>query len=473
MLISDIRNGKSNSLVYLFLIMGGVIALGFVKYFFGEGLIGGKELLFLKYILSGNAYADSWDPMYQAALQEMNNPESGLYQTIFFENNVKFQYPPASLLPFMGLIWLNISWEGILHFMNAISLISMFGIAVCVYIIATTAAEYYTGRIDYPAGLKIFLFLVLLTGTLFFYPILRGQYLGQIQIPLDFLISLTFVVWLQNGKLSAGVLIALATLIKPQFGLLLIWAAIRKEGRFCAGMFLVLVPAGIISLLVFGFGEHVDYLSVLSYIGKHGEVFLANQSFNGLLNRLLSDVDPLKWEAFSYAPYNVYVYAGTLVSTIGFLLFGLLYRPTWVRATGADSDPMVSSLDLSTMFILLTIASPIAWEHHYGVIWPVIILLLVGAINLVKVKPDRAAKLCLMLIVIGYYLVANLVEFVAQDIFSKAPLNLLQSYHFVGGVILLISVIILRKQMKPLYDPAMVAAAPQGENSYKLARRKS
>ena len=78
-----------------------------------------------------------------------------------------------------------------------------------------------------------------------------------------------------------------------------------------------------------------------------------------------------------------------------------------------------------------------------------------------------------MLIVIGYYLVANLVEFVAQDIFSKAPLNLLQSYHFVGGVILLISVIILRKQMKPLYDPAMVAAAPQGENSYKLARRKS
>mgnify|MGYP003678298156 FL=1 len=93
MLISDIRNGKSNSLVYLFLIMGGVIALGFVKYFFGEGLIGGKELLFLKYILSGNAYADSWDPMYQAALQEMNNPESGLYQTIFFENNVKFQYP--------------------------------------------------------------------------------------------------------------------------------------------------------------------------------------------------------------------------------------------------------------------------------------------------------------------------------------------------------------------------------------------
>ncbi len=454
MLISDIRDGKSNALVYLSLILCGVIAIGAVKFFFGEGLIGGRELLFLKYVLSGNAYADSWDPMYRAALQEMNNPASGLYQTTFFENQVKFQYPPASLLPFMGLIGLNMSWEGILHFMNAISLASMVGIAVCMYAVATTAAEHYSGHLDNPILIKAIIFLLILAGTFLYYPILRGQYLGQIQVILDFLVCLTFLAWLRNGEFLSGILIALATLIKPQFGLLLVWGAIRKKSRFCAGMFLVLVPAGIVSLIVFGFDEHLDYLAVLSYIGKHGEVFWANQSMNGLLNRLISDVNSLQWEPNSYAPFNVYVYAGTLASTIGLLLFGLLYRPKWVREARADRDQMVSALDLSSMIILITLASPIAWEHHYGVIWPVIILMLIAAINLVKVTPDWMAKLCLLLIILGYYLTANFFAFAEQEEFSRAPLNLLQSYIFFGGVILLLAAVMLRNQMKLLYDPS-------------------
>ncbi|WP_339635228.1 glycosyltransferase family 87 protein [uncultured Sneathiella sp.] len=469
----DTRGGKFNPLVCLSLILGGVIILGYLSAIIGGSLSDSTPIMSFLHIITFDANADSWFPMYQAALEKVNNPEQGIYQTIFYENQVKFQYPPISLLPFMVLVWMDISWGGILYYMNLISFASVIGIGVCVYVVAITTAKHYNDRVDYPIGVKSVLFLLLLIGTFFFYPILRGQYLGQIQILLDLMISLTFVAWLINSKLIAGILIALAALAKPQFGLLLIWALLRKEGRFCAGMFLVLIPAGVVSLLVFGFGEHLDYLSVLSFIGKHGEVFWTNQSMNGLLNRLLNDVSSLTWEYHSYAPYNIYVHMGTLLSTIGFLLFGLLYRPQWVRATRADNDPTVSALDLSTMVIVMTIASPIAWEHHYGVLWPGIILLLIVAINLVKVSPTWTAKLCLVLVSLGYYLVASFLPFAELEYFSKAPLNLLQSYHFVGGVILLISVIILRKQMKPLYDPAMVAAAPQGENSYKLARRKS
>ncbi|MEX1034795.1 MAG: hypothetical protein WDZ54_02480 [Sneathiella sp.] len=104
---SDIRDGKFSSLVYLSLIVGGVVLFGFMKDIFGDGLFSGKTISLFEYVLTFDANADSWFPMYQAAVEKLNHPELNLYQTIFFENKIKFQYPPASLLPFMGLVWLD------------------------------------------------------------------------------------------------------------------------------------------------------------------------------------------------------------------------------------------------------------------------------------------------------------------------------------------------------------------------------
>ncbi len=458
---SDARDGQANSLIYLSLILGGVVALTFLKEIFGGDPLDSMVIQSFEHVFALDAAADSWAPMYLAALEKINNPDVGIYQTIFFENHVKFQYPPISLLPFMVFVWLDITYESIVYYLNLVSLVSIVGIAVCLYVLAIKVAEQYNGRVAHSTGVKIVFFLLMLIGTFSFYPLLRGYELGQIQTLLDFLISLAFVAWLINGKLFAGVLIALATLVKPHFGLLIIWAMIRKEGRFCVGMLLVLIPAGIVSLLVFGFREHLDYLSVLSYIGKHGEVYWPNQSINGLLNRLFSDINPLVWMAESYAPYNSYVRFGTLISTIGFLLFGLLYRQR-----NAANNPVLSALDLSTMIILLTIASPIAWEHHYGAIWPVIILVLSAAINLAKTAPNWTVKLCLALAVLGYYLDANLFQFVTQENFITAPVNLIQSYFFYGALLLLASVIILRKQLKSLYDPVRM-----GENDNKSVHK--
>src|SRR5258707_536508 len=56
----------------------------------------------------GDAWADSWEPML-AALNWLHMPQHGtLYKSVFFDEQIKFQYPPTSLLPFAAMEQLGI-----------------------------------------------------------------------------------------------------------------------------------------------------------------------------------------------------------------------------------------------------------------------------------------------------------------------------------------------------------------------------
>jgi alpha-1,2-mannosyltransferase len=116
------------------------------------------------------------------------------------------------------------------------------------------------------------------------------------------------------------------------------------------------------SIWLYGFGSLFDYVSVLSYLSRHGEAFRANQSVNGLVNRLLLSGNSLRWDPHSFPAFNSTVYAGTLATGIVLLTFALLWR---VRRKP-------TSVELALIMLTLTIAPPIAWEHHYGVLLPII-----------------------------------------------------------------------------------------------------
>jgi|TARA_R100000005_G_scaffold69194_3_gene37074 hypothetical protein len=447
---SDIRGGKAGPLAWFVVMMAGLVLLGFLKDIYRDDFPMGEELYLMDFVLTFEANLDSWYPMYKAAFEKMTNPDDGLYQTIFFDQHIKFQYPPPSLLPIMALIQFDVGWPSILELMNISSFLSMIALSWCVYRIAIVIFRSYGGWTEISPILRIVLFLVMLVGTLTFYPIIRAQYLGQIQVMLDLVIALAFLLWLEERKAAAGIMIALAALVKPQFGLLLLWALLRKEKHFALGMFAVLAVVGIVSLIVFGFRDHIDYLAVLSYIGKHGEVFWANQSFNGILNRLISDVSSLEWNFYAYAPYNGLVYAGTLASTICFLLFGLFYRPAWVRNNPDNKNPMITLLDMATMVLLLTIASPVAWEHHYGVAWPVAVIFL--ALIVILLRTDNAIPTVLALVfgIAGYFLLANFFPYTEEVQYSTPPINILQSYIFFGCLLLIAALLLLRVRARSL-----------------------
>ena len=63
----------------------------------------------------------------------------------------------------------------------------------------------------------------------FFMPITLAFSLGQAQIFLDLFFALLVLFWIEGKQRSAGVMMALLTMVKPQFGLLLLWAALRRR----------------------------------------------------------------------------------------------------------------------------------------------------------------------------------------------------------------------------------------------------
>src|SRR5262249_34082509 len=117
-------------------------------------------------------------------------------------------------------------------------------------------------------------------------------------------------------------------------------------------------------------------------------------------------------------PFNPWIYAGTLVTSLIILAAALFRR-------GHDGDPD-RTVDFCTMALSITIASPIAWEHHYGILLPVFAVLLTDSIG------NRTR---LLLIALSYVLISNF--FPATNLLAPTILNVAQSYLFFAALVVL------------------------------------
>ena len=167
--------------------------------------------------------------------------------------------------------------------------------------------------------------------------------------------------------------------------------------------------------------NHLDYLEVLSFLGRHGESFNHNQSFNGLLHRMLGNGDNRVWEN-AFPPFHPFVYAATLVSSLALIGAALFWR----RREAAPAP----GIDLAIVIVSVTMASPIAWTHHYAVLLPLFALALPEAL---RVRDGRSTHLALL--AVSYLLVANTYRAVNQ--LAETPVNFLQSYVLLGGLLFL------------------------------------
>jgi alpha-1,2-mannosyltransferase len=323
--------------------------------------------------LRGGADNDSWGPMLDAWLSKHHGSAESMYRR-FHEDGVKFQYPPASLLlleilpPALTLdpqanapgspLRASLQWLS----RGAFALTLLFAaLALCAAI-----AE----AIDRPLTLRETVVcgaLVAMLG-LAYYPLTRAYQLGQVQIFLDCLVSLATMLLVCRRPAPAGICIALCCLIKPQYALLLFWGVLQKNWRFCIAMLVTAIALVTVSIALFGFADHWAYLDVLRQIARHGEAFWMNQSVNGLLHRLLDNGSATQFHATAFAPYHPVVYAGTLLSTV--LILGSAF---WFTGRAGATHRLAT---FGIVLIGATIGSPIAWEHHYGVIFPVLVVTL-------------------------------------------------------------------------------------------------
>jgi hypothetical protein len=214
----------------------------------------------------------------------------------------------------------------------------------------------------------------------------------------------------------------------------LIWGILRKQWSFTLGFVAASLLGLIVSISLIGFADHVNYLSVLSFISKHGETFYTNQSMNGVLNRLLFNAPILNFNHNSFPPYNPWVYLGTILSSIA-LISAALFLPMLRSEKGSIAD-------FSIIALTSTIASPIAWEHHYGILLPIYAFLLPYLLN-----RKIFGKFTISYLAISYLLTSNYFAIAKNLAYIKIafiPLNIFLSYLLAGGLMVLVCLYILR-----------------------------
>jgi hypothetical protein len=110
----------------------------------------------------------------------------------------------------------------------------------------------------------------------------------------------------------------------------------------------------------------------------------------------------------------------TLVTTAVLIMLALAYP--WRERAGGMAD-------LSSIAVVSVIATPMAWEHHYGVILPIFVWLWFGLYRRGAVSPWALA--------VSWVLIADFLS--PLNCFAAIPVaNLLQNYMYFGALLLLV-----------------------------------
>jgi len=418
-----------------------------------------STLFALRQILAGNEGADSWAPM-RSALKAAGAPGmGGIYQQVFFAHRLKFQYPPSSLLPVEALERLRHPAvrerrrDRLLNDVTRIAYLLTIAATVALLDLRLRAEAKRSGR-ALGRGQRLLAALGGVGITALFYPLVKGLELGQIQPWIDALFAVALLFWLSRAEGAAGLALGFTFWLKPQFGLLLLWGILRGRWRFVLAFGATALAGAIWAIARFGWAEHVDYLRVLSVLAHHGESYFPNNSLNGLLHRLAGIGNPevpntVPGDGY-IPPYVPWIYVVTLISSTAILALGL-----W-RARG--SGAVASAADLGAMTLAATMASPIAWTHHYGILPPLLALLLASAW-------EDSRRVPAGWLLASYLLAANCFAFTLY--LAATPLNFLETHLYAGAWIALVLLVRLRNETVASPDiqaeprPAENAPAPR------------
>jgi alpha-1,2-mannosyltransferase len=422
-------------------LLNGVLVAGLIAYGVPAGQALHQTAPGRSTALLNHAGNDSWKPMARAQRAFHDQPDASLYR-VFFADHIKFQYPPSALfvLDLFPSRWFDgpdslqpgsrmnqlLTW--------ASRLAVAFAMFVCVLLYERSWRHTHGDGTAPTRDRLIVVICVVLLGAMF-YPIVRAHILGQIQIFIDCLVAAALLAYMTGWRGLAGVCIGVCCLIKPQYGLLLLWGLLRRDWRFSVGLVAVAAAGVTAALFRYGFENHLEYLRVLRFIAQHGEAYWPNQSVNGLLNRLLNNGDPLHFDRYSFPPYHAVVYFGTLLSSLAIVTIAL-----WpVRGRSVDA------LDLAIALLGATLAAPVAWEHHFGILLPIFAL----ATPIVLLR--SASKTHGLLLLASYLMVANALLRPAW-LLADPVRELLASHLFFGA--LLLFAILVGARLKPRQSPA-------------------
>jgi hypothetical protein len=380
-------------------------------------------------LLRWRTTADSWEPMAAAWSYLHDDHYVYVYQAVFFDRDEKFQYPLTSLLPIE--VMQRLTGDDTVPFrpLDALSFAAVLATAVFVALILTASVRAHVAVSDPPGVERYVLWGIAFVATLTFYPVVKAFTLGQVQTWSNALFAMSLWLWMHQRRAPAGIAAGLMGAIKPQMGLLLVWGLLRRQWWFALAVAATAGVAGVGALVLYGFGDNWDYVSVLRFISRHGEAYYPNQSANGFLNRLLENGDNDAFRASAFPPYDVVVYVGTLASSAIVIAAALFWRAR--SAAGGVVDFAIAALSF-------TIASPVAWEHHYGIMLPIY-----AATLPMLLARQVFGRWTMTWMALSYLLASNYFDITRRA--ADTPFAPAQSYLLLGALMLLVALSRLRR----------------------------
>jgi hypothetical protein len=253
-----------------------------------------------------------------------------------------------------------------------------------------------------------------------FQPLIEGLWLGNYY----FIILFCFVAGLhlinKNNLYLAGVFIAIPFMLKPQFGLILLFLLWKKKFSLFNWTILYIFLLSLSTLFVYGIDIHVSYLKVLKPI-LLGNSFLfsaSNLSLNGFLSRL---IDPGGSES-ALGLFNVL----KIVLPLVFLII-----TAYVTKPIKQEPDIFFMFDFALIIVLIMIISPIVHEAHYVLLY---IPIFIYAYYIFGYLLEDKCILCLF--IISYLLTGLCYSLIQYPIFHKGLLSLFSNGKFFGVILL-------------------------------------
>ncbi len=353
---------------------------------------------------------DSWEPMLKSLDYFHAHPESPIYEARLYDTLI---YSLVSLLPLAVIEKMGITGDRMLLLLAWSSWLAVWFVGGISALLASRLLSRKGAKLSVLSIISIFV------ACIFFYPLLKGYTLGNAQTFLTLGFTLLIYLWSTGREKSSGVVVAALAMVKPQYVLILLWMAVRKRwGAFWSGTIFAAVMFSI-SIMVFGWRNNLGYLPVLAGLSHKAQSHYANQSMFGTLNRMVFNGENLDYHPYVYTSYVPWIYYATVASSL--FLAGLALFYPWGKFRGTTAD-------IANMGIVSVAASPMAWEHHYGIVFPIFVWLWFSY----GCWEQRRT----WLLGTAFFLCSSWLS-VTTFLASKPGLNLLQSYIYFGALLLM------------------------------------
>jgi hypothetical protein len=367
------------------------------------------------------------------AASDILHRKTDLYSD-FKPSGSSFIYPPSAALELIPLGWVVNAHSGDLSL--GTKLVDLIG-RICVLVTIIIALWFLRGMIS---GWKYWFTTAIIVGA--FYPLRWMVTCVQVQSIITLFLAVAILIYARSNTLIAGLLVGLAACLKPHLVLLVLFSCFRKEWRFLVGMVVSGSTAILASFILIGFGPWQTYLLEIMPEMSVGYAYYPNQSINGIVHRWLGHPS-----AFVLGPPSEVVSIATKSAVLIFSLFAVLPRGIWLGGQNKSqtltanrqdqsqrevtNDYVLRAMDIGIALLAITLASPIAWEHHFA--WAIVLFTAcLAAAQLSPFSSRLVSVLAVSYVLMGTY-------FLPAENVSSGWLSIINSPRFVGAIMLMIS----------------------------------